>query len=895
MSQELPPKYFSNSKEELEFYKNTYKLKVDELISCQTKIKHLENINNKLKEQIINNFSKNIENNESSKFLFTPNEFKNLWESVIQTELIDSFDFCIKEYKLISNLSQDIMLLVYDETKKIIEMKFCEILKCLNLSKTTKNKKDNLYEKILPFFRENFHNAFEFNEERIKNIKQKLDSVLKQYNFLNEINIFKNNSSKVLNNVNIEVNDNSDNGENSNLKNIESIKILENKIKGKNFDSIIKNFFTICLYMLLHEPPLNFNIEKYSQRKLIYYFYNKKDYINVEGFGYDKSPCVLILQPPLLKNKYQFNGLKPAVYILSDSCINKDILNQCEINEKNKEEENKKENKDIYNNSNNNIGKIVYNNNDKKIKIKNKIEKNNINKFNENNNNEILNKNNNKINYDKNLNYNNFFKNNTDKILNKSFKINNDNITFGNIEEIYNNHKIQNKINIKDNINKNSKKNNIINNNKGYKVENNNNNNNNLNNNIINNQNLSYNHIQNNNKMNYLKNSNNIINNNIINDNYYIHNIKNNFQLYNENNNTDRRIKKEKIFLEKYKYEKEFDFIDNNPMFNYSQKIPNDKNNILYHNNTFETLLKQNINNKINNHKQEFKQNRINNNINDNNLRHINKTNNNSKNKKKNQKIEKIGEERFKRNNTVGIPSSEKINAKYYSSFNKILNDKNEILRQLTNINDNNNSNNFITLKKINMNRIKQEYDNNFNTKKNNYYSYDEYYNDNNDNNIIEDNIKFKDRKIKLNINYNYKYNNIIDNKNIIYSKKRGIETSIQKNKYNNQYNIKDNNIIKKNNLSPLFNAINEKNRNEEKIKNNNSFVENKQLIHNQNINYINSFNNINNYNKIDNINNINNINYYNNIYNNNINNLIKLNYEYPNNNKKSKRNSIIF
>ena len=132
MSQELSQKYFSNSKEELEFYKNTYKLKVDELISCQTRIKLLENMNNKLKEQIVNGFSKNIENNESSKFIFTPKEFKNLWESVIQTDLIDSFDFCIKEYKLISNLSQDIMLLVYEEVKNIIEGKFCEILKlCL--------------------------------------------------------------------------------------------------------------------------------------------------------------------------------------------------------------------------------------------------------------------------------------------------------------------------------------------------------------------------------------------------------------------------------------------------------------------------------------------------------------------------------------------------------------------------------------------------------------------------------------------------------------------------------------------------------------------------------------------------------------------------------------------
>ena len=53
---EEPTKYFSNSKEELEFYKNTYKLNIEELSSCKSKIKVLENINNKLKEKITQDF-----------------------------------------------------------------------------------------------------------------------------------------------------------------------------------------------------------------------------------------------------------------------------------------------------------------------------------------------------------------------------------------------------------------------------------------------------------------------------------------------------------------------------------------------------------------------------------------------------------------------------------------------------------------------------------------------------------------------------------------------------------------------------------------------------------------------------------------------------------------------
>ena len=349
-------KYFSNSKEELEFYKNTYKSNAEELSSCKSKIKVLENINNKLKEKITQAFSSTTaENNDTSKVVFTQNEFKKLWESIIQTELIDSFEFCIKEYKLISNLCQDIILLIYDETKKIIDLKFLEILKCLNLSKTSKDKKDNLYMKILPFFRENFNNIFEFDDEKIKNIKDKLKNIINQYNFLKEIKIVSSNSSKNLNDIQINNNNDKNNIINNRNNNDNDIyKLLENKIKGKNFDGIMNSFFNICLYMLLHDPVLNFDIEKYSQRKLIYYFYNKKDFINVEGFGNDKTPCVIILPPPLLKKKYQFNGLRPAVYLLSDININKnsEIYKQCKLNEKKKEEENKKNKSKEINNKN---------------------------------------------------------------------------------------------------------------------------------------------------------------------------------------------------------------------------------------------------------------------------------------------------------------------------------------------------------------------------------------------------------------------------------------------------------------------------------------------------------------------------------------------------------------
>ena len=892
MAEEI--KYFSNSKEELEYYKKNYKSNAEELSSCKSKIKVLENINNKLKEKITLALSSTPDNNDTSKSYYTNNEFKKLWESIIQTELIDSFDFCIKEYKLISNLCQDIMKLIYDETKKIIELKFLEILKCLNLSKTTKNKKENLYIKILPFLRENFNNIFEFNDEKLKNVKEKLKNIINQYNFLNEVKNLSSASSKSLNDISINDNDKNNNRSNTN-NNSDMYKIIDNKIKGNYFDGIMKSFFGICLYMLLHEPILNFDIEKYSQRKLLYYFYNKKDFINVEGFGNEKSPCVVILPPPLLKKKYQFNGLKPAVYVLSDININSDIYNQCKINEKKKEEEKINQFKNIIS---------VEEKEKKRInEIDNKFKSNNT----RNNSKIIID-----INNNNNLN-NNKKDNNTNEFnapgVNSNYNIKNDyakktnnknNIMKeGNTKENNIHYKLVKNIKI-NNSNKNRQKNNqnqkhinsIINKNNYL-----------LDNNIEAYQNLSYGCVQNQNlkekkiKNNYIKTNSN--------------------EKMNNNDNIITMSRKEKTLLGKLNQKNEFIIYENNPFLNSSQKMQinniNDINNDKYQyfikdiyeddekdypRNNFDNYqlkigskpfgkikkyaknpesMVSNVSpiNKINNNlknSQEIKpkkiiENKLNYNCHNN---YINKNNNNIN-------INNFDYEKFKKNNGTGTPSSEKINMKYYSSLGNILTNQNQNHKNIIN-NSNDNNYNYSNIKN---NNNKVEYEYNFKEKKINYYLYDDFSNNNKIKNINEN--KYSERKAIIinaahnkNINLS-KYYNIINNSyNNIDNKEKKIDIIKQpkKNYYtNNIMNIKDNKAyyhsLKKNNLNPLFNSINDSNTSDN-IKYNINGSKEKHILNNK-INYIN------NYNNIKNINNINNINYYNNnIYNNN--NIISLN-----------------
>ena len=92
---------------------------------------------------------------------------------------------------------------------------------------------------------------------------------------------------------------------------------LSKDIDNKVFKNLIEAMYKLCIYMILHDPILTLNIEEYTKRELNYYFHSKSDYINIEGFG-KNDPSLVILNPPMLKNKFPYQGIKPAVYIITE-------------------------------------------------------------------------------------------------------------------------------------------------------------------------------------------------------------------------------------------------------------------------------------------------------------------------------------------------------------------------------------------------------------------------------------------------------------------------------------------------------------------------------------------------------------------------------------------------
>jgi hypothetical protein len=248
-------------------------------------------------------------NNTSISFLL-PSEFKTLWENLSKNMLLEAFDCLYDDYINLSHVTHDLFLITYDETKGLIREKINSVLKILKINTDLKDKNSsNPEEKFAllfkSFFQDYFSQIFEFTKDLNDKIKQKLSDKVKEY-------------------ANIE------NKENKNIDDIFDDFVLElNKIPFKN---LTENLFKLCAYMLLHDPILTFDIPPHKERKLNYMFYNKNNLLNIEGFGNDETPCVVIVPPPLINSKHVYLGIKPAVYCIQKNLVTKEILEECEKN-----------------------------------------------------------------------------------------------------------------------------------------------------------------------------------------------------------------------------------------------------------------------------------------------------------------------------------------------------------------------------------------------------------------------------------------------------------------------------------------------------------------------------------------------------------------------------------
>ena len=262
----------------------------------------------KLKEEL-QQYKTNISNTSTS--FPWPEEFKARWECLIKTMIMDSFENISSNTILFICTINIIIKLIYEISKVKIKEKVIELLKCLNI----KNKSDDIikkffckYQKLL--FQNYFNSLFIINEELII----KIISQIKNEFLSKKYKIYF--SKEDINNIIIDLSSN-------------------------NIISFIKELYYLCLYMNINIPVLTIK----TNLEPNYRYFNKNEYINLEGFANDKDICLIIINPPMIKPNFPFRGIKPVVYIINNP--SKEIINLC--NEQKIKKEQYKSNSSINN------------------------------------------------------------------------------------------------------------------------------------------------------------------------------------------------------------------------------------------------------------------------------------------------------------------------------------------------------------------------------------------------------------------------------------------------------------------------------------------------------------------------------------------------------------------
>lgn len=285
---------------DLNFYKKKCEVLEKDLFKSQTQNKK-DNMMIKKLQEMTAMYGKTT-NNTSNSFLL-PSEFKTNWETLVKDLIMEAFENIFDDNALLAHLVQDTMRVVYEEARRLIKEKIIVVLKCLNILENEGDQKNNPTSTIDKFlikfrllFQEYFSLIFNFTEEFSDKVKAEIEKIIKE------------NSNKL----------------SSREKDIKA------DLDSKGFKSFICSAFKLCIYMLLHEPRLTINIQTHTNRHLCYYYYNKSDFMNIEGFAKENSPCIVILPPPLLRSNFSYQGIKPAVYIVAD--ITDEIKEECEKN-----------------------------------------------------------------------------------------------------------------------------------------------------------------------------------------------------------------------------------------------------------------------------------------------------------------------------------------------------------------------------------------------------------------------------------------------------------------------------------------------------------------------------------------------------------------------------------
>ena len=182
------------------------------------------------------------------------------------------------------NLVQELFLAIEDYVIEQICCKTKSIMKLLNIEEINY---DSIYSKISPIFQENHANIFKLEEFDYEKIKALYSKSLAR--------IFSSAESQ----------DETDYTQQT-----------KDLLSSDDFPKLISTYQNLSLIMQLSDPKLLLHLKRSEERDFSYVFFRKNEFICIDGFAKEKALSLIIL-PPVMKGKFSYNGIKPAVLIIN--------------------------------------------------------------------------------------------------------------------------------------------------------------------------------------------------------------------------------------------------------------------------------------------------------------------------------------------------------------------------------------------------------------------------------------------------------------------------------------------------------------------------------------------------------------------------------------------------
>jgi hypothetical protein len=88
---------------------------------------------------------------------------------------------------------------------------------------------------------------------------------------------------------------------------------FDDMLKSTSFKNLISNVKRIILFTEFHEPSLTIKIDILDDKNVELRCFKPNECVCIDGLVKENKNYLVILSPPLLKNGYPYQGLKPAV------------------------------------------------------------------------------------------------------------------------------------------------------------------------------------------------------------------------------------------------------------------------------------------------------------------------------------------------------------------------------------------------------------------------------------------------------------------------------------------------------------------------------------------------------------------------------------------------------